>query len=292
MSRLPLLLALAALCALASTPAVAQIAADDRERLVLIDGKTVDGWQATESSLSATVLDGVDAFRFALTVDWKAGEANYPIGWPRISREMRPGDWRKWEQIHLRVLARTDRGSFPAEPLGLTISTEGHNSGWEKEAQPLQAGQWQDFTFDLRGLGNADKVSSVGVFISDASYADGTKLEFYISRLELLRYRQPTLLAFQPVARVAFADAKAIPLTVQMLGVAAGATAPVQIALMGEPGAIASHVAQAAEGETQLSLPLPELLPPGEYTLTVSVGTHSLSEGVKLIASPWQEAAR
>jgi hypothetical protein len=292
MNRLALLAALGVLCALAPMPCAAQPPTDDLERLVLIDGKTLTGWQATESSLTAATLDGVEAFRFALAVDWKSGEQNYPIGWPRISQEIRSGDWRKWEQIHLRVLARTDAGPFPKEPLGVTISSEGRNAGWEKEAQPLQAGQWQDFTFDLRDLGNAGRVRSIGVFVSDASYADGAKLEFYISRLELLQYRQPTLMAFRPVARVAFADAKAVPLTVQMLGVAAGATAPVKIALTGEQGAIASHVAQAAEGETQLSLPLPGSLPPGEYTLTVSVGTRSLSERVKLIASPWQEAAR
>jgi hypothetical protein len=292
MSRFPLLLAIAALGALASMPCAAQAPVNDVERLVLIDGKTIDGWQTTESSLSAIVLDGVDAFRFALVIDWKTGEPNYPIGWPRISQEIRSGDWRKWEQLHLRVLARTDAGAFPEEPLGVTISSEGRNAGWEKEAQPLQAGRWQDFTFDLRDLGNAGEVRSIGVFVSDASYADGTELEFYIGRLELLRHKQPTLMAFRPLARVAFADARAVSLTVRMLGVAAGATAPVKIALMGEEGVIASHTAQAAEGETQVSLPLPEPLSPGEYALTVSVGTRGLSERVRLIASPWQEAAR
>ena len=98
---------------------------DDVERLVLIDGKTVNGWEAVESTLTPAVIQGTNALLFSVPVDWSTGEPNYPIGWPRIQMSLpaEMSDWRKWEQMRLRVYALTTRDPLPYRPLGVTVSS-------------------------------------------------------------------------------------------------------------------------------------------------------------------------
>jgi hypothetical protein len=278
-----LLVCLLALAAPASTPA------DAIERLVLIDGKMADGWTAVESTLTPTAVEGVPALLFGVKVDWSAGEPDYPIGWPRIEMNVPVGrgDWRQWEQMRLKVYALTDRGPLPRRPLGVNVRTPVRN-GWEREAEELPAGQWREFTFDLRDIPERDKVESIGIFISEDAYPDGETLRFYISDLELIRYTKPTLAGSNLLAAVSFADSKALPLAVEMLGVKESASAPVLLRLMAGDRTLAQTEAHVPEGVTQVSLPLPAGLHPGEYTVVVSSGGRERSHPLKLVPSPWE----
>ena len=266
-------------------------AAADVERLALIDGKSSAGWQCEESTLTAAEVDGTKALLFRVQVNWEGGEPNYPIGWPRIQFRTAPGqgDWRKWEQIRLRVYAKKAGAPFPTHPLGIAVSSGRQNVSWERNCSDLRAGAWQEFVFDPRDAPARESVSSLGVFISESDYSDGDVLDFYISDLELLRYTRPTLMIFHPLGDVAFADAKALQAIVDMLGVAAGTTAPVEIELRRGGEVIAAATTQAAEGQTQVSLPLSKPLPTGAYSLAAKTGGRSLSCNITLVASPWQE---
>jgi len=288
MARPALILILIAACAAASRGIAA---AGDVERFVLIDGESTAGWESAESTLTPAEVEGTKALLFRVQVDWKGGEPNYPIGWPRIQFRLAPGqgDWRKWEQVRVRVYGKKAGAPFPAKPLGITISSGRRNVSWERDCFGLRAGAWQEFVFDLRDAPARDNVTSLGVFISESEYSDGEGLEFYISDLELLRYTRPTLIAFHPLGNVAFADAKALAAVVDMLGVAAGATALVRIELSKDGKMVAAASAQAAEGETQVSLPLSKPVDPGAYSLTIKSGGRSLSHSVTLVASPWRE---
>lgn len=290
MVRFALALALAIACPAA--PALGA-GAEPLERLRLLDRICTSGWQAVGSTLTPAFVQGERALLFRVRVDWKAGEPNYPVGWPRIQTSLRAsqGDWRKWGQIHLRVLPRRAGKPFPYQALGITISSGERNVSWEKDCAGLQADSWQEFTFSLRDVPDRDQVKSLGVFISESEYSDGEVLDFCISDLELVRYAQPTLVGLTPLASVAFADARALPLVVDMLGVQPGAAVPVEICLSKAETQIAAHTASATEGETQISLPLPASggLAPGEYTLTARADGRTLSHSITLIASPWRE---
>jgi len=288
MARCALALILIAACGLACCGIAA---AADTERWVLIDGESTAGWHAEESILTPVEIDGTKALLFRVQVDWASGEPNYPIGWPRIHFGVPAGqgDWRKWEQVRLGVYAKKAGAPFPAQPLGITVSSGKRNVSWEKNCSGLRAGAWQEFVFDLRDAPARESVSSLGVFISESDYSDGDVLEFYISDLELLRYTRPTLMSFHPLGEVAFTDARALPAIVDMLGVAAGAAAPVEIELRKGGEVIAAATAQATEGETQVSLPLSEPLPAGGYALAITAGGRVLSHNITLVASPWQE---
>jgi len=267
---------------------------DSVERLVLIDGKTVNGWEAIESALSPAVLEGASALLFSVPVDWSTGEPSYPIGWPRIQMSV-PGemsDWRGWDRMRMRVYALTSRDPLPYRPLGVTVSSGDRNVSWERDAEGLRAGEWREFTFDLRDIPQRDRVRSIGVFISEDAYPDGEKLSFYISDLELLRYARPTLVDFDLLASVAFVDAKGVPLAVHVLGLAEGAAEPVALRLTMGENVLSRTEARVPEGVTQISLPIPAGLSPGQYSVFVSAAGHELSRTVRLISSPWQEIAR
>jgi hypothetical protein len=280
------LFVLLALCALL----VCHLAAAE-ERLALIDGRHVGDWQAEEATLAPSAVEGEPVLLFTVPVDWQAGEERYPVGWPRISLTLPPEqrDWRGWEQLRLRVLAHSSAGSLPFRPLGITIRGGTQRISWEDEVPALPVGQWREFTFDVHKLPDPADVRAVGVYISEDKYADKTTLEFAIARLELVRYSQPTLVDLKPVAGVAFADAKALPAQVTLLGLRAGVAAPVELRLMRDGTAVAARQAQAGEGETSLSLALPADLSPGDYTLSGTAGGRTLSAPVRLVRSPWQE---
>ncbi len=270
---------------------LSHLAAAQEERRALIDGRAVGGWQAEEATLAPSTVEGEPVLLFTVPVDWSAGEVNYPIGWPRISLSVPEDqrDWRGWEQLRLRVLARSSAGSLPFRPLGVTIRGGSERISWEDEVSALPVGQWQELTFDLRRLPDASDVRAVGVYISEDKYADKTTLAFALARLELVRYSQPTLVDLKPSASVAFADAKSLPLRITLLGLRGTATAPVELRLMKDGAAVAAQQAQAVEGETQLTFALPKDFSSGEYTLSGTAGGRTLSAPVRLVASPWQE---
>lgn len=267
---------------------------DDVERLVLIDGKTVNGWEAVESTLAPAIIQGTSALLFSVPVDWSAGEPNYPIGWPRIQMSVPPeqSDLRRWEQLRFRVRALTDRDPLPTRPLGITISAGDTHVSWERDAVGLQTGQWSEFVFDLRDLPERDRVRSIGVFISEDAYRDGETVRFYISDLELLCYTRPTLVGFDLLAAVAFADAKALPVAVKMLGLGEGDTAPVSLRLKEGAKMLAQAEVLVPKDVTQVSLPLPTGIRPGEYRLVASSGGEERARAVRLVSSPWEGEAQ
>ena len=274
----------------------AALAADaaDVERWTLIDGRTVGPWVAVESTLSLAAAKGEDAFLFHVPIDWSAGEENYPVGWPRIQMRVPDAsvDWRRWEQLRLRVYAPAEGDPLPAEPIGISLGTGDHHSSWGRSAAGLRRGDWMEFAFDLSDVPDRDRVHSICVFVSEEAYPDGATLRFYVSGLELVRYLKPTLMELASVPAVAFADAAAVPFEVKMLGVEAGGSARVEMTLRRGDTVVARTAAPVAQGATAVTLRLPPATPPGLYALVVRLGEKEITENIRLIASPWQEAAR
>ena len=76
-----LVAALSAICAAAQA---ATMVSNTMERVTFIDPRSVGGWRAEEATLAPAVINGEQVLLFRVKVDWKGGEANYPIGWPKI----------------------------------------------------------------------------------------------------------------------------------------------------------------------------------------------------------------
>ena len=279
---------------IAASAAPAQISPDsgkDVDTLILIDGVTTDRWEAVEGTLTRAIRDGFRVARFYVPVDWTAGEPDYPVGWPRLQPSLTEDerDWTRWEQIRIVVYAETTRDALPRLPLGISINTGEQNANWSRECEGLRKDEWGEFVFDLADLPLPDQVRSLSLYISDSEYRHGDTVTFSISRLELMRYRKPTLIGFRPVARIAFADEQVLGLTVRMLGIPTDATAPVEVLLTRGDGTLARHVTEVAQGTTRIAFPLPQGLAPATYSLVVSAAGRALSDTVQLVPSPWQK---
>ncbi len=267
--------------------------AGDVERWVLIGGRSVGEWAAVESTLSLATARGEDAFLFHVPVDWTAGEKDYPVGWPRIQMRVPDdrADWRQWEQLRLRLYVPAEGDPLPADPIGISLGTGDHHSSWGRNATGLRRGDWTEFAFELSDVPDADRVHSIGIFISESNYRHGATLRFYVSRLELVRHLKPTLVGLDSVPGVAFADAAAVSFRVKMLGVGSG-TAEIEIALRRGDATVSQTTARVVRGTTLVTLPLSSTARPGEYTLLARAGEKEISQPIRLVASPWQEAVQ
>ena len=129
---------------------------------------------------------------------------------------------------------------------------------------------------------------------SEALGYDMVRLSFEdpAGEIGLTRYTQPALLSLRPAARVAFADSRSLPLQVTVLGLVQDHTAPVEVRLLRGDETVTASSLPAGEGETQLGLPLPGGLSPGDYVVSGTVGESTQSAPVTLVASPWQEVVR
>jgi hypothetical protein len=264
------------------------------ETLPLLGASSTAEWQPEESTLTAASLGGIPALDFHVKVDWLTGEPNYPIGWPRVARYLPAElkDWRGWEQICYRVYATSDRGTLPPSALSLVIGTGNRNISWEKNADGLRPGAWREYTYDLTEIPYRDQVRMVEFAIAESEYHDGESLDFWISKLELVRFTRPTLVNLALESRVAFADQRAFPFTVKVLGVPAARTAPVQVSLQRAGKSVAAQQLKAGEGVTPLGFSLPRPLPPGQYRFVARVDDQALTADLTLVPSPWQEGKR
>jgi hypothetical protein len=279
----------------AARPALTEAQGPAREEtLPLLDASATAGWQPEESTLTAASLGGIPALDFHVKVDWLTGEPNYPIGWPRAARNLPAElkDWRGWEQIRYRVYATSDRGTLPPSALSLVIGTGNRNISWETSADGLRPGVWREYIYDLTEIPYRDQVRMVEFAIAESEYHDGESLDFWISKLELVRYTRPTLVDLALESRVAFADQRAVPFTVKVLGVAAGGTAPVQVSLQRAGKSVAAQQLKAGEGVTPLGFSLSHPLSPGQYRFVARVGDQALTADLTLVPSPWQEVKR
>jgi hypothetical protein len=148
-----------------------------------------------------------------------------------------------------------------------------------------------EFALDLSDVPDADRVHSIGIFVSESNYRHGATLRFYVSRLELVRHLKPTLVGLDSVPGVAFADAAAVSFRVKMLGVGSG-TAEIEIALRRGDATVSQTTARVVRGTTLVTLPLSSTARPGEYTLLARAGEKEISQPIRLVASPWQEAVQ
>ena len=79
------------------------------EKQLLFGGASAKGWSPAESTVevsTAHVKVNPTALRWHVTVDYYAGEAKYPIGWPRFGRAIPEGparDWSAWDYLHFWV---------------------------------------------------------------------------------------------------------------------------------------------------------------------------------------------
>jgi hypothetical protein len=271
------------------------------ERRLLFGPETAPEWSAAEATL--TEARGADlprapagieaALHWHVTVDYSAGEPNYPIGWPRVNHALPEGparDWSAWDYLGMWVYADTSRAALPEEPAALLLYTPDRTAEYDRPLAELKKGEWVEITLPLAQVPHDHDVRLLQFYLAEANYRDRDRLDLYIADLSLLRYARPTLLEFAPESAVMFADASRIPVQFRLTGIAPGESAAVSCELR-RGGQVAARASLRSErGPRQAVLELGrQRLEPGDYELTAHVaGGPEARTKVRLVASPWR----
>lgn len=290
---LPLLLVVLAVGAhAADLPAGAEF-----EKLPLVPAEGAKVWSPAESTITAStarVKVGGSSWHWAIAVDHTAGEARYPIGWPRASHAIAVGplrDWSGWDFLHAWIYAETSRAALPREPLGLGLHTPDRANAFNRALGDVRKDAWQEIIIPLSEIPRHNDVRQIQFHIAESNYAHGDRVDFYLHDLALLRYAAPTLLQFAAESAVAFADAREIAATFQLTGVKPGARVEMTCELRREGAAPVRVVRQLGRGPQRLALDLRrEKLTAGNYELSAQITGQPANArvAVRLVDSPWR----
>ncbi len=267
------------------------------EKLALVSANDPKTWApaectATPSTERAKI--GATSWHWHVDVDHFAGEAKYPIGWPRISHAIPDGplrDWSAWDFLHAWIYVDTSRATLPKEPVGLGVAAPDRANTYNRALTDLKKGEWVELNVPVAALPRPGDVRSLQFHISEANYRHGDRLDVYVNDLALVRYAEPTLFAFSPENAVLFSDAKRLPVRLQLLGVKPGGRAAIACELRREGKVAARGSAEAGRGPQRVVLALAgQPLAPGEYELRASVAgqPQPATAKVRVVDSPWR----
>jgi hypothetical protein len=254
-------------------------------------------WGAAESTVrtsTAHTQTASAALHWHVTVDHFAGEAQYPIGWPRAHftlREPAARDWSDWDFLLLRVYTDTNREGLPSEPVGLALYTPDKSSAFTSPLSELQKGQWVEIRIPLAQVPRRHDVRLMQIHIAEAKYRHQDRLDFYFDEIALLRYAEPTLADFAAESAVMFADARFVPVQFQLLGVRPGASVEIACDLRRDGRVAAQATVRGTRGPQRVVLDVGRQPPaPGMYELTACVagGRESAKAPLRLVESPWK----
>jgi hypothetical protein len=267
------------------------------EKRALFTPAEVKAWAPAESTVEVSnerVRAAAVSLHWRVTVDYNAGEAKYPIGWPRLSRALPAGaerDWSGWDFLHCWIYTATSRDRLPSVPAGLGLHTPDRASAYQRTLSELRAGEWVEIKIPLTQIPRHGDVRNIQFHIAESNYRDADRLDFYLSDLALLRYAVPTLLEVVPESPVVFADAARIAVRIHVAGVPTGQRAEVVCALRHEGAVAATTTVAAVRGVQQIALELgAEPLAPGDYELHAHLAgrTAATTARVRLVESPWR----
>jgi hypothetical protein len=267
------------------------------ENRILFGAESASRWAAAESKLEASNLStrtGQPVLHWHITVDHLGGEANYPIGWPRISRTLREPsarDWSGWDYLQFWVYTDTSRETLPRDPVGLTLHTPDKEGAFNRSLDDLKKAAWVRVRIPLSEVPRHHDVRLMQFHIAESKYRHRDELDFYFDEIALLRYAQPALLDFTTENAVMFADAKQVPLRFNLAGVKPGTSVEVTCVLKTGGTVAAETKLKAGRGPQRAMLDLHEVrLAAGDYELSASIagGTQVVATSLRLVSSPWQ----
>lgn len=268
------------------------------EKQLLFGGASAKGWSPAESTVEVSsehMKVNPTALHWHVTVDYYAGEKNYPIGWPRFSRaipEGPPRDWSAWDYLHAWIYTTSSRQTLPKEPVGLGIQAPSKGSGLSMILSELKLGQWVEINIPISKIPQPADVRSIQFHIAEANYKHADHLDLFIDDLALLRYAQPTILDFAAETAVMFAGARVVPVTLKLAGIAPGQRAELACELRRDGQTVAQAAASAERGPQRIALDLgAKKLPPGDYELAARVAGNPqpVTAKVRLVESPWRK---
>ncbi|MGC9317863.1 MAG: hypothetical protein ACP5KN_07505, partial [Armatimonadota bacterium] len=267
------------------------------ERLVLADGDSGSEWVPAEATMDPDDRHARQgrAMHFHVDVNFETGQPDYPIGWPRTYLRVTEAqrDWTGWDFVDFWLYAETSRESFPSTALGFIVRCPDRNNQWQTTLEPKK-GEWVHYRFPVSNVPDPTNVHAVQLFISEANYAHGDVLDFWIDELALLRYAEPTIVAVRPLNQVAYADADVLRVRVKLTGMDEGEAVEVLTRLVDDGETLRQSATTLGDGTHTMPLQVGGRLEPGEYEVQAQIvgSDRTLSETIRMVSSPWEGDAQ
>jgi hypothetical protein len=238
--------------------------------------------------VSAAAHSGKSGLRWTVVVDHQhdGGEGgNYPVGWPRIAREFKPGelDMSRYDTLEfwVRIDSNRDEVADDHTPIGLVISSHGQKRSLFSKTLDLgdQQRSWIPLRFPVKQMmAAADAgaepwrtVSRIQLYFSEHDYAHGTRLILDVGEVSLLRLTAPVIASVDAPNRILLPRRNlAFGFDLIGLGAVTRGTHTITATLEEANGSVHAQAEQDLLSAPWLVLPLPALVP-GTYTLQLTI---------------------
>lgn len=255
-------------------PAGKGMAEANKERLVLDEMEDVSDWyngSPEETTISASrvhVKQGRFSLKFANGVDYTKGEKGYPVGWPRIGKNMAKAkrtDWSSYDDFECWIYAETSRQSLPSVPLSVGFYHSGHKRSTQRPLKEIRKDAWVKIVIPIAELTDPADVERVQFNISEADYKHGDRVDFYIDDMVLTRFVEPVVAALALDRKILYAADPVVTAAFKLSGHKGMDGVTAEFAIGRGTAEPVVHVQTKAARQGELSLSLPRPLTPGTY---------------------------
>ncbi len=245
-----------------------------KERLLLDDMEDVSDWyngspdETTLSTNAEHVKAGKHSLSFGNLVDHTKGEKNYPIGWPRVGKQLRksgPTDWSDYDFFECWIYVDTSRPTLPGTPLGLGFSHARQNTKSHFRLKEVEKDRWVKIIIPTSKLVDAEDVQSLQFNISESDYKHGDRVDFLIDDVVLTRLVHPTIVALDVDRNILYSSDRQITAIYSLMGQRRHPELNVrfEIGPVGKPSV--ATVTAKVDPRGELLLPIASPLKPGTY---------------------------
>lgn len=256
-------------------------------------GGGFSGWKSgtaegkTEVTEAARHVDKT-GLRWTVRIDHQndGGEGGkYPVGWPRVGRNFKPGelDLTRYDTLEfwIRIDSSRDEVADDHTPIGLVLSSHGKKTALYESTVDLGGEQrvWVPLRFSMQKMMAAAEagtepwksVSRVQLYVSEHDYAHGTRLVFDVGEVSLLRLTAPVV-AGMDAPRHVLLPRRTLAFSFDVIGTGAVVRGSHTVAatLEGTAGKVRAEVRQDLADPPRMALPLPTI-EPGAYTLRLAI---------------------
>ncbi len=226
--------------------------------------------------------------RWTVEIDHKndGGEGGkYPVGWPRLAREFKPGglDMSRYDTLEfwIRIDSNRDEVADDHTAIGLGISSHNKKTALYSTTRDLGGEQraWIPVRFPVKQMIETSdageepwkSISRVQLYLSEHDYAHGTRLVLEVGRVSLLRLTAPVI-AGMDVPRHVLLPRPTLAFTFDLIGTMGPEKGSYTVAatLEGEGGTVCSEARQDLTNRHRMALRLPAM-EPGAYTLRLAI---------------------
>lgn len=254
-------------------------------------------WDPSEATVTAAeerTAGDRPAVCFHIPVDHHAGEAKYPIGWPRMYADLqRPAetDWAAWDRFEFDIQATASVEALPKNPLSFQILCPDRYQNNVTSLDQLKLGEWITVSLPISGLKHLPELARIGFNISESSYADKTVLDFRIGGFRLIRSAECELADLAIKTPVVYRDAKELRVELDVVGPPVNVSRGIPFEIRQGETVLRRETLPAQRGRRVVDLEIGELkLAPGDYELLAFPGEaeRTRQAAFRVVPSPWE----